>query len=170
MKTLFLDFDGVLHPFHVYMSPDGTEPFLKMPPGHQYPDAALFMWTPILERIVAEATVEVQIVLSTTWGLRLGLEKAASYLPESLRRLVVDRTWSDPTIQWRYLNGGISRAEQISLYLSENPKIKRWVAVDDDPILDLSHKRMLSRWIQTDYDLGLSDQAVQQKLRKALKS
>lgn len=81
MKTLFLDYDGVLHPDTVYLV--NGEPELRAEPG-----LSLFCWASNLIEVLGD--VEVDIVLATTWKDQLGFEGAAGYLPDDLRR----RRWS----------------------------------------------------------------------------
>ena len=83
---LFLDFDGVLHPSDVFLI--ANEPVLIHP---KEPDLKLFCWAPILESILDELdpSGEVKIILSTTWVVKLGLERARSYLPKSLLNRVI---------------------------------------------------------------------------------
>lgn len=63
MKTLFLDIDGVLHPF-------GDAP-------------VAFCWAPMLEEMVGSA--EVTIVIHSTWRHSRTLEAIREFFPQSLR-------------------------------------------------------------------------------------
>lgn len=80
---LFLDFDGVLHPGEVYLR-NGTPALDEQ--------GELFMWAPILEEILADFPA-VRVVLSTTWVVHLGFERARKRLPATLQRRVIGATW-----------------------------------------------------------------------------
>jgi hypothetical protein len=105
--TLFLDYDGVLHP---------------------WPIKRAFEHAPALARRLLPHP-EVRIVLSTSWVGKLGLEAAKAQLPPALSRLVVDSTATALGFEQHSLN----RAEQIERYLAlpRWPKIHHWVVLDD---------------------------------------
>jgi len=72
--TLFLDFDGCLHPNRVVQS-DSGEPALTGP-------GTLFIHAGALAEVLAP--YDCRIVLSTAWAARYGLVPARKMLPASL--------------------------------------------------------------------------------------
>lgn len=120
---LFLDFDGVLHPGAVFKTRRGIE--LRG-------EGSLFMWSPILEKLLAECP-QTQIVLSTSWVRQLDFKRAKKRLSESVQARVIGATYhsalesgadSTPWMQ-------CTRWQQIAGYLARN-KVQDWIALDDD--------------------------------------
>jgi hypothetical protein len=118
---MYLDYDGLLHNENVRIGPDG-EPFLQAPERYR-----LFQHVDLLQELLAPYPA-VQIVLSTTWAARFGIERAASYLPDGLRRRVVGATAWDHGIEV-FLR--LPRPEQIAQDLARR-RPAAWLAVDDD--------------------------------------
>lgn len=121
---LFLDFDGVLHPDAVYLTRHGVE--LRA-------ECKLFMWAPILEKLLAECP-QIKVVLSTSWARELGFSKAKKRLPESIKTRVIGATWHSgdaagwpDQIKW----DALSRYEQIMRYCGR-ARVTDWLALDDD--------------------------------------
>lgn len=118
---LYLDYDGVLGHENVRIGPDG-EPYLQAPERYR-----LFQHVDLLQELLAPYP-DVRIVLSTAWAARFGLERAAGYLPEPLRRRVVGATAWDHGLEV-FLR--LPRPEQIALDI-ERRRPRAWLAVDDD--------------------------------------
>lgn len=123
---LFLDYDGVLHPDAVYLTRHGIE--LRG-------EGELFMWVPILEKLLAECP-QIQIVLSTSWARNLGFHEAKKRLPESVKARVIGAAWHSSEakgwpdqIHWDVL----SRYGQIVRYCAR-AGLKDWIALDDDDL------------------------------------
>ena len=155
MKILFLDFEGVLHPFSVRFNED-----LEL--ALEYDDKSLFLfcWTPILESILnyEDPERQIKIILSTSWAHRYGWEDAAKRLTPDLELRVVART-----------NGyNLPRGFQILKCVEDmNIAKKNWLAIDDDDYLWPTY--LLDHLVKTDDKLGLSEISTQQYLRKKLK-
>lgn len=118
---LYLDYDGVLGHENVRIGPDG-EPYLQAPERYR-----LFQHVDLLQQLL-EPYPDLSIVLSTSWAARFGLQKAAGYLPEPLRRRVVGGTAWDQGLEV-FLR--LPRPEQIASDI-ERRRPRAWLALDDD--------------------------------------
>lgn len=151
--VLYLDFDGVLHPSEVWMI--DNQPVLQWPDD---PSLTLFCWAPILELILDDHDPQglIKIVLSTTWGQRFGLQKAAEYLPNSIRSRVVGKT--------THSDG--PRGVQVAQHAKYHIKNQKWIAIDDVAYLwPIEH---LDKLVRCDESLGISSIKTQQELRLKL--
>lgn len=124
--TLFLDYDGVLHPDDVYLTRQG--PKLQS-------TGELFMWVDLLDELLEEFP-KVRIVLSTSWVRNLGYDKAKKRLPLQLQNRVIGSTWHSSmahemaSVLWW---DQASRHDQIVRYASR-ARLQHWVALDDDAV------------------------------------
>lgn len=153
VPTLFLDFDGVLHPDEVYRVGGKIELWMD--------GVSLFEWAPVLEDLLAPYP-NLQIVLSTSWVRVLGYDEACSWLSEILRQRVVGATWHRHGPRgWEYL----SRFEQIHRNVARHGHGK-WLAIDDngDGWADEHRERL----VLTDSQLGLGAVTAQDELREKL--
>lgn len=151
--TVFLDFDGVLHPDEVYL--------VRGHPVLRIDGISLFEWSEILVESL-EPYPKVQIVLSTSWVRLLGFEEASERLPEPLRKRVAGATWH-ATVPRRWTQ--MTRFEQILLGV-ERHRPARWLAIDDDGIgWSDEHRENL---VLTDSLLGLGCASAQAELREKL--
>lgn len=143
MQTIFLDIDGVLHPFNSESSP----------PSAAYPEIVgenLFCWAPLLAEIVG--ATEVQIVIHSTWRHRYSLAAIRDQFPESVRARVSGCT------------RGMGRLEGILQYVEEHA-IKDFLVLDDIADFfpaDWPHLLLCAG------EAGISDPRVQEKLREFL--
>ncbi len=101
MKTLFLDFDGVLHPT-----------------AH---GSALFSQLPLLEKVLEGLSC--QMVISSSWRFHVDLNQLRKYFSNDLQAKVVGVT-GDPYV------GAYARFHEINSYVSDNG-ITDWRALDD---------------------------------------
>lgn len=118
--TLFLDFDGVLHPDDVYIA-DGRDVALKN-------GGVLFQHAAALEEALLPFPT-LRIVLSTSWVRVFGFSAAKERLPLGLQGRVADATYHR-----RYSPegwAGWSRYTQIHGHVTRR-KLTRWLALDDD--------------------------------------
>lgn len=153
MTTLFLDFDGVLHPDCVYQ--------IRGKIVLNRDCMSLFEWAPILVELLAPYP-EIRIVLSTSWVRVLGYDEALGWLPEDLRVRVDGATCTAGREgEWERL----SRFEQIARAASA-AGYARWLALEDDvqhwPASHLEHL------VACDPDLGLGWKRTQDALRERL--
>lgn len=120
--TLYLDYDGVLHPDEVYRHRDGSI-VVKNVPGM---NASLFMWAAGLEERIAGR--DVQVVLATSWVKVLGFQKALARLPEGIASKVAGSTYhSSQRFDWDQY----SRYQQIQQHATRH-RIHTWLALDND--------------------------------------
>lgn len=151
--TVFLDFDGVLHPDEVYLV--RNQPVLRMD------GFSLFEWSGILAESL-DPYPAVQLVLSTSWVRLLGFEEAREHLPEPLRQRVTGATWH-ATVPRRWTQ--MTRYEQVLHYI-ERHRTTRWLAIDDDGA-GWAEKH-LPNLVLTDSLLGLGVASAQADLRDKL--
>lgn len=164
---LFLDFDGVLHPYEAYLVKG--RPVLRA-------EGALFMWAPLLVDTLKNSP-DVQIVLSTSWARELRFTKARSFLPPELQQRVIGATWhsrmaSNDYGDFRTRNRNTwwdraTRYQQIRRYV-DRAQLENWLAIDDAPEgwAEADHGRL----IQTDPQQGLGDPAALARLQGLLES
>lgn len=170
--TLYLDFDGPLHPNSASIDASGTA-FLQEP-FHYH---ELFEHAPILDDLVGDAP-NLQIVISSTWVMEFGLEACIARLPPRLGSKVAGATWCKETLQ--QLRHGVidleskdlrnewrrtSRHEQISTH-SQAFQIKEWIALDDQDARWPDAER--GRLVLCDERDGLSRKLTQVDLGRAL--
>lgn len=150
-KTLYLDYDGVLHPF------DENADSLQR--QSEDTEANLFCWAPILEAILddIDPVGEIAIVLSTTWAQRTHWTLARNHLPNSLRSRVIGGTHPAP----------VARGIQIELHAMDfGISDTDWIAIDDDDYnWPTQH---VERLIKCSPHIGLSCKKTQQELLKKL--
>ena len=120
---LFLDFDGVLHPDAAFRTKRGIE--LRG-------EGELFMWVPILEKLLAECP-QIKIVLSTSWVRQLNFRRAKKRLPESVQDRVIGATYHSSTESGPDAAPWMERTrwQQIAGYVARH-KVQDWIALDDD--------------------------------------
>lgn len=155
--VVYLDFDGVLHPEFVYMNPE-KGPFLDPDiVGHQ-----LFEHTQLLAELLAPHP-DVRLVLSTSWVVIFGFERALQHLPPELRARVIGATFQSEMN--RYDWGQMPRGYQILTDVRRRLP-RQWMAVDDDAKdWPAAHKKRLIQSHGTD---GLGHPGVTDALRQRL--
>ncbi len=119
---VFLDFDGVLHPNEVVLYQ--KRGIVLECDGH-----SLFEHADTLVEILSPYP-QAKIVLSTSWVVALGFDRAKSYLPPDLQKHVIGATWHsglrDKNWWW-----SLTRHQQIMRYVSRH-RPDQWVAIDDN--------------------------------------
>ncbi|WP_179258750.1 HAD domain-containing protein [Burkholderia aenigmatica] len=154
--VLFLDYDGVLHRGDSYITPEGVV--------SSAPDIELFEFARVLEELL-DPYPQIEIVLSTDWCFRFGLEHARHALPlESLRQRVADATYDlehdDPAL-WPTQ----TRGSQILRYARRH-NLVLWLAIDDRR--DGFHGYR-DRLIHCQTEAGLGDPVVIEYFRSRLR-
>lgn len=118
LPTLYLDFDGILHPADVRMTK--AEPLRpRVYVRGVATDQPLFRYMPLLELLLAPYP-ELKIVLATSWVATLGFNFAVNRLSSALQERVIGATTPAPT-----------RFESINRD-AESRGLTRWLALDDD--------------------------------------
>ncbi len=161
MTTLYLDFDGVLHPDNVHNT-EGRPELMK--PGR------LFDHAHILEEALAYHG-EVRIILSTSWVGAFGFEATLAYLPPKIRERVIGSTWFEPAAVGMYSMlrfGDLTRFQQILAH-AENNRITNWLALDDLHSNSQDWPEKYSKHLVLCHpDKGLGDPEAQASLNTAL--
>lgn len=125
LPTLYLDYDGVLHPENVHRNTKTGRITLAC---QEMPHAKLFMWAPDLLAEVSNRPL--QIVLSTSWVPTLGFDRAQNYLPEELHSIIAGATYHRRRFtkdEWFQMH----RYQQIAQHAHRHG-ITEWMALDDD--------------------------------------
>lgn len=143
MQTIFLDIDGVLHPF----DSAGSLPSEACP---EITGDKLFCWAPLLAELLGAA--KVQIVIHSTWRHRYSLAAIRDQFPESLRARISGCTL------------GMGRFEGIRQYVEEHA-ITDFLVLDD--IADFFPPDWANLLVCAG-ETGISDPLVQAKLREFL--
>ena len=137
MITIFLDFDGVLHPMHQAKE-------------------SLFQGLPLFESIVLNySPQELQVVVSSSWGRVYPFEEIKALFSPRVQPYVIDitpqffETENLPSELWSFLRHG-----ECWMWMHQNmPPESPWLAIDDDPRYFLPDFPQL---LLTDPDLGLT--------------
>lgn len=154
--VLFLDYDGVMHRGDSYVTPHGV---VSSAPG----SIELFEFAPALFELL-EPYPQIEIVLSTDWSLRFGVEHARDSISvEGLRQRVTGATYEaelEDSAIWRARPRGV----QILRYARRH-NIVSWLALDDRRD---GFQGYYDRLIHCQTECGLGDPAVIELFRSRL--
>jgi len=155
-QVIFLDIDGVLHRGNSYVAGSRV---VSSAPGR----IELFEYLPVLIDLL-RCYHDVEIVLSSDWAYRFGVEPTRDMLPDlSLRKRVTAATYQGYAFDeahWPMM----SRGAQVLDYVRRH-SLDRWLAVDDRRDGFEGHR---DRLIHCQTEAGLGDPAVVALLRSRL--
>ncbi|MFT4063331.1 HAD domain-containing protein [Paraburkholderia sp.] len=147
-QVLFLDYDGVLHRGDTYLTPRGV---VSSAPG----TIELFEFAPVLLELL-EPYPQIEIVLSTDWCFRFGLERARDALPlAGLRQRVTGATY-EAELEDSALWPARQRGVQILRYARRHNLVS-WLAADDRRD---GFQGNYDRLVHCQTESGLGDRAV----------
>lgn len=156
-QVIFLDIDGVLHRGNSYVA---EARIVSSAPGR----IQLFEYLPVLVELLS-CYPDVEVVLSSDWAYRFGVDATRNMLPDSsLRKRVTAATYQGSEfdeVLWPIL----SRGGQVLDYVRRH-SLLHWLAIDDRPDGFAAHRERLVH-CQSDYGLGDAD--VVQLLRCRLR-
>lgn len=158
LHVCYLDFDGVTHVHAVYWSPNRG--IHVTTPGH-----TLFEWAPILEQLL-KPYPDVKLVLATSWVRARGFEFAKAQLLPALQARVMGATFDNRIVQkldYDLMPCGLQGCSDV-----ERRKPAQWFAIDNDDQGWPAAGR--NKLVKTSDNLGLSDPAAQEAVRKMLVS
>jgi hypothetical protein len=162
--VLYLDFDGVLHSDAVYEMFGTGEPYVNQ---KEAPGRTLFEWTSILDRLL-EPHPDFAVVLSTTWAVKMGFDRARSRLTPALQARVIGSTYHSKvhglTLSQRIEFQRLPRGQQVLDDVARR-RPKAWLAVDDDAS---GWETAAGHLVRCNGELGLSDPAAQRAVQEQL--
>ncbi len=147
--TLFVDFDGVLHPYGI-AALDENFKLIANP--------TLFCWRPVLEDLLAPHP-DVRIIVSSDWRRLFSDEALVTLLGPDLGQRFVG-------VVDRYNE---SRATEILAEVAHR-RLCRWLAIDDHRTVYEAYQAGDEHFIACDPDLGITDTSAQCELRRKLAS
>lgn len=161
--TIFLDFDGVLHPDAAYL--EKGRPVLRA-------EGELFMWSHHLIEALAPYPA-IKIVLSTSWARTFGFSRARDFLPNELASRCLGATWHSAMRKSEFGGGNlvttwwddVTRYQQISRYVGR-ARLEDWIALDDND--DEWAESARQTLVLTDPDKGIGDPIALARLRGLL--
>lgn len=154
-QVLFLDIDGVLHRGNSYVSGNRV---VSSGPGR----IALFEYLPVLNDLLSSYHA-VEVVLSSDWAYRFGVEPTRNLLPDlSLRKRVTAATYQGcvDEVLWPTM----PRGAQVLDYVRRH-SLNHWLAVDDRRD---GFEGYRDRLIHCQTEVGLGDPAVVALFRSRL--
>ena len=155
-QVLFLDIDGVLHRGNSYVAGNRV---VSSAPGR----IQLFEYLPVLDDLL-RSYHDVEVVLSSDWAYRFGVEPTRNMLPDlSLRKRVTAATYQGCEFD-EVLWPTMSRGAQVLDYVRRH-SLDHWLAVDDRRDGFEGHR---DRLIHCQTEAGLGDPAVVALLRSRL--
>jgi HAD domain in Swiss Army Knife RNA repair proteins len=147
LAILFLDFDGVLHPYSPW-------------PHDETVRSQYFMHLPRLENVLRDF-VDVRVVIASDWRLYYPLESLRIFFSEDIRSRICGTTALE-----RPTSDGIGERQlQAEQYLRENNLIHaEWLAVDDTPTNYFSGARI----VLCENQFGVREEEALRRLLKGI--
>ena len=150
---LFLDFDGVLHPWD---------------PKIQLNEKQMFSLKPLLENTL-RSFPDVEIVITSSWRQKYSLEKLRRlFSPEFASRIIGVTPPTRRDERGRYPNG--CRGQEILQWLYQNRRnVDQWLALDD--LEWMFEPSLRNRLILCDSATGLTEQKInelEQRLKELM--
>lgn len=143
MNVIFLDIDGVMKPSRCYFKKDGDHL------GDFDPLAV-----DAVNRICEKANA--MIVFNTYWNTQENLKEIA--VGQGIKEeYILGKTRYPHNL--RGLDDYPNRLTAINTFLTENPEIKKWIALDDEEILD-------DNAIWVDYENGITVENYRTAVKK----
>ncbi|MBO7825947.1 HAD domain-containing protein [Burkholderia pseudomallei] len=156
-QLLFLDIDGVLHRGNSYVV--GSR-IVSSAPGR----IELFEYVHILDGLLSPYP-SVQIVLSSDWAYRFGVEYTRSQLPSpSLQARVIGATYEGCEFDER-LWPILSRGAQVLDFVRRQAPVS-WIAIDDRKD---GFENCMEKLVHCQSECGLGDPSVVELLRSRLR-
>ena len=146
MKTLFLDFDGVLN------SDKSWNKYRPETWKHIDPDAMANL------REILEAVPDLKIVISSTWRRMMTIDEFRKFLS---KWGISEEVVIDYTPNGKHLSDDI-RGHEIAGWLTLHPNVTKFVILDDDNDMD----ELMDNLIQTDHKIGLTEKDVKRVVDK----
>jgi hypothetical protein len=147
LTILFLDFDGVLHPYSPW-------------PHDEVVRGQYFIHLPRLEGVLRDFA-EVQVVIASDWRLYQPLEKLRTFFSEDIRPRVSGTT----TLERSTSEEVGQRQIQAEQYLRKHNLVHaQWVAVDDTPANYLTGARV----VLCEDQFGAREEAALRRLLKQI--
>ncbi len=139
---IFLDFDGVLHPWE---------------PKTQLNEKQMFSSKPLLENTL-RSFPNVEIVITSSWRQKYPLEKLRRlFSPEFAQRIIGVTPPTRRDERGRYPNG--CRGQEILQWLYQNHRnVDQWIALDD--LEWMFEPSLRSHLVLCDSSTGLTDQKI----------
>ncbi|SIT43486.1 conserved hypothetical protein [Paraburkholderia ribeironis] len=157
MNVLFLDIDGVLHRGNSYVA--GSR-IASSAPGR----IELFEYAHILDDLLS-LYPSLNIVLSSDWAYRFGVDYTRSQLPSpSLRARVIGATYQGCEFDER-LWPLLSRGAQVLDFVRRQAPVS-WIAIDDRKD---GFESCMEKLVLCQSECGLGDSAVVELLRSRLR-
>ncbi|MFC0695593.1 HAD domain-containing protein [Paraburkholderia humisilvae] len=155
-KVLFVDIDGVLHRGNSYVA--GKRIVSGAPSSIK-----LFEYLPVLDELLSSYP-DIDVVLSSDWAYRFGVEPTLAMLPDSLlRKRATAATYQGCEFD-EFLWPMLSRGAQVLDYVRRH-SLDRWLAVDDRRD---GFETCRERLVHCQSECGLGDRAVVELLRRRL--
>ncbi len=153
MRVLFLDFDGVLHPLGLQLV---EQRFINGKPVARPYAVEFFCWVPLLAQWL-QAHPDVVLVVHSSWRASHSEAALADYLGP-LKERVLGAT-----------DANLEKYPSILAWLDAHPEVSSY-RILDDALQEFPQDPADEAFIACDWQLGLSELAVQEQLKGWLES